>query len=138
MIQVAHVLGRDAQRDHDLGERVALLQPLEHERRELALRHLRCAHHGLLRVARRALLRLQLLRESLDIGCFEAAHALVVDQRVQPRAFETAHGRDADIEALGDVIARERRQFQLVIALFRGYARRNTRASAPEIDNLTL
>src|SRR3712207_8601840 len=54
--------------DHDLGERVTLFQALEHERRELAFRHLRSTHDGLLRVSRRALLGFQLLRESFDIG----------------------------------------------------------------------
>jgi hypothetical protein len=75
-------------------------------------------HHGPLRVARQTLLGFQLLREPLDVRCLEATHALVVDRRVQSRALETTHCRDADTEALGDVIARERCHSQLVIALF--------------------
>src|SRR5262249_6467253 len=45
-----------------------------------------------------------------------AAPALLFDQRGQSRALEPTHGRDADAEALGDVIARERCHSQLVIA----------------------
>jgi hypothetical protein len=36
VVEVADVFRRDAQRDHDLGERVPLLETFEHERRELA------------------------------------------------------------------------------------------------------
>lgn len=131
MIEVAHVLGRDAQRDHDLRERVALLEALEHARRELALRHLRRAHHGLLRVARRAL-QLHRLRESLDVGRLEAPHALVVDQRVESRAFEAAHGGDADVETPRHIVARERGLPQVVIGLLRGGARCNTQLRHPD------
>lgn len=41
VVQLAHVVGRHAESDHDLGERVALLQALEHERGELSLGQLR-------------------------------------------------------------------------------------------------
>jgi hypothetical protein len=76
---VVEVFGRHAQRDHDLGERVALLE---------------------------------------TFGSLEAVHALIVDHGVQSRAFEAPHRRDADAETLGDVIARERCQFQFVLRLF--------------------
>jgi hypothetical protein len=99
---------------------VALLEALEDQRREVTFGHLRGAHHGLLRVARRSLLRVQLLREALDIGCLEPPDALGVNHRVEPRALESAHGGDADAETLGDIIAREPGKDHVVIALLRG------------------
>jgi hypothetical protein len=79
------------------------------------------------------LLRFQFLRESFDIGRLETTDALVVDQRVQARAFESPHGRDADAETLGDVIARERCQFQVVLALFCGQTRRHVELRHPKL-----
>ena len=67
MVQLAHLIGRHAKRDDDLGERMALFQALEHERGELALRQLARANRGLLDAARCVLLGCVGRGEPLDV-----------------------------------------------------------------------